>query len=160
MYFLELRKLINEAIRIHTKISDKVKENPNYKIPVNKATFSSRELPKIDNYKIVINSHTKETRKGEDLPRDYNFTDNDYKRILFKFINRIKSDNLKHGKYSLFYKSKTKDYDMLGVVYNHNRIEVITIIQQSKPVNSYKFSSELDNSDRLILENYKNIIIL
>lgn len=49
---------------------------------------------------------------------------------------------------------------MLGVVYNHNRIEVITIIQQSKPVNSYKFSSELDNSDRLILENYKNIIIL
>lgn len=44
MNFLELRKLINEAIRIHTKLSDKVKENPNYKIPVNKVTFFFKRI--------------------------------------------------------------------------------------------------------------------
>ena len=158
MNFVKLCQII-EALRIQQKVKDKEKD-PNFNIPQQKQTFSSRVLPKIKNYKIVIEGHTKETRKGENVPRDYKFTDSDYSRILTKFISKIEKDDLDYGRYSIFYKSKSSDYDMLGINYTNNRIQVITIIQNSKPINKYRFSSELDMSDRIILESYTNKIIL
>lgn len=156
MTFLEFNELI-EALRIQKKVQQKQLEDPNYKKPVPKKINSDRELPdKIDGMKIIISGHTKEVRdsKGETEPRDYGFSDTDYKRVLLKFSGRIKNENLAYGKYTLFYKhKKTNNYDVLGVYYSNNKITVYTIIQQDKKPSKYKFSSDLSDSKRIILES-------
>jgi hypothetical protein len=149
--------IIQEALRI-------VAKNP--KTP---STNNSREtkkpfLPKIDisyfdNVKIIRTKHTKETRHGEEVPRDDGLRD----AVILKAVKKAWKKGLKPGvKTMITYKNKKKRYDMIVIEWqkSQNKIIIITTIQDNYKLPTEYFTSSHKNDAKIMTENVEELIEL
>jgi hypothetical protein len=136
----------NEALKI-------VKKKTTPAAPVAKPEEIQIDITYFDSVQIIRSKHTKETRNGQQVPRDDGLRD----AVILKAIKKAWKKGLNpNTKTMITYKNKKKKYDMIVVdwVKRENKIILVTSIQDSKDAPKYYFGPKHKNDEKIMTESY------
>ena len=143
--------IIDEALKIMKKRDTESK--PNNKPRESKGNFEKKiDISYFDDVQIVKSKHIKETRDGQQVPRDDGLRD----AVILKAIKKAWKKGLKpNTKTIITYKNKKKKYDMIVIDWqqSQNKIILVTSIQDSKDTPKGYFGPSHKNDAKIMTES-------